>query len=221
MEHKKNSMGFFDSIGNIVSTVLTNQENRNMANIANKWNVEQWERANEYNKPVNQMARFQEAGLNPHLIYGQGNAGNASSVPAANIARYQAPRMDFPEVASVVGAYMNFRQMQETIGKTFYEKNTAKELYNRAFYQNLIDFGTEGGEGFIYNLDENVKNMPAWKKRQIELANMFNLNRIRDAEAGMGESLKDTNMTAADPFVARILMKAIEDTKFGKMLRRK
>lgn len=34
---------------------------------------------NEYNSPKNQMARFQEAGLNPHLIYGQGNPGNQSS----------------------------------------------------------------------------------------------------------------------------------------------
>lgn len=33
----------------------------------------------EYDKPINQMARFQEAGLNPHLIYGQGNPGNQST----------------------------------------------------------------------------------------------------------------------------------------------
>lgn len=33
----------------------------------------------EYNTPKNQMARFQEAGLNPHLVYGQGNPGNQSA----------------------------------------------------------------------------------------------------------------------------------------------
>lgn len=32
----------------------------------------------DYNTPKSQMARFQEAGLNPHLIYGQGNPGNQS-----------------------------------------------------------------------------------------------------------------------------------------------
>lgn len=32
----------------------------------------------EYNTPANQMRRFQEAGLNPHLIYGQGTPGNQS-----------------------------------------------------------------------------------------------------------------------------------------------
>lgn len=33
----------------------------------------------EYNTPANQMQRFQDAGLNPHLIYGQGNPGNQSA----------------------------------------------------------------------------------------------------------------------------------------------
>lgn len=33
----------------------------------------------EYNTPANQMKRFQDAGLNPHLVYGQGNPGNQSA----------------------------------------------------------------------------------------------------------------------------------------------
>lgn len=33
---------------------------------------------NAYNSPQQQMARFTQAGLNPHLIYGQGNPGNQS-----------------------------------------------------------------------------------------------------------------------------------------------
>lgn len=32
-----------------------------------------WEMQNAYNSPMAQMARFKDAGLNPHLIYGQGN----------------------------------------------------------------------------------------------------------------------------------------------------
>lgn len=33
----------------------------------------------DYNTPQNQMTRFQEAGLNPNLIYGQGNPGNQAA----------------------------------------------------------------------------------------------------------------------------------------------
>lgn len=35
---------------------------------------------NAYNTPKSQMMRFQSAGLNPHLVYGQGNPGNQSQI---------------------------------------------------------------------------------------------------------------------------------------------
>lgn len=37
------------------------------------------DKQNEYNTPVNQMARFAEAGLNPNLVYGMGSNGNQPS----------------------------------------------------------------------------------------------------------------------------------------------
>lgn len=45
-----------------------------------KDNLDFWNLQNSYNSPQAQMQRFQQAGLNPHLIYGQGNSGNASPV---------------------------------------------------------------------------------------------------------------------------------------------
>lgn len=47
----------------------------------NEYNMRMWQMQNEYNTPANQMKRYLEAGLNPNLIYSQGNAGNASSAP--------------------------------------------------------------------------------------------------------------------------------------------
>lgn len=44
-----------------------------LAELQNKWNVEQWAKENEYNSPSAQMARYAAAGLNPNLIYGQSN----------------------------------------------------------------------------------------------------------------------------------------------------
>lgn len=48
---------------------------------ANKATRDLWREQAEYNKPINQMARYQEAGLNPNLIYSQGNPGNMTSSP--------------------------------------------------------------------------------------------------------------------------------------------
>jgi len=48
-------------------------------------NLQFWDMQNEYNSPEAQMARFKSAGLNPNLIYGQGNSGNAGSIPTPEV----------------------------------------------------------------------------------------------------------------------------------------
>lgn len=44
-------------------------------------NYEMWQQMNEYNHPSAQMSRLQEAGLNPHLVYGSGGATVTASSP--------------------------------------------------------------------------------------------------------------------------------------------
>ena len=57
-----------------------------MASQQNQWNIEQWQRENEYNAPVNQMARFEAAGINPYnaVSSGQIGSGTASSLQSAS-----------------------------------------------------------------------------------------------------------------------------------------
>lgn len=43
------------------------------------YNLELWHLNNQYNSPASQMQRYQDAGLNPNLIYGQSNTANAAS----------------------------------------------------------------------------------------------------------------------------------------------
>lgn len=51
----------------------------------NAWNLDMWNRQNEYNSPSAQMSRLKAAGLNPDLMYGNGSAGGvgAAAHPAA------------------------------------------------------------------------------------------------------------------------------------------
>lgn len=67
--------------------------------LAYQRNKEMWNAQNMYNSPQAQMARYAEAGLNPHLIYGQGSSGNASSPPA-----YQPPDIQYRYEAGNYGA---------------------------------------------------------------------------------------------------------------------
>lgn len=59
-----------------------NQENKEwakyMADYSYNQELEQWNRENAYNSPLAQMQRYQEAGLNPNLIYGQSNLSAGS-----------------------------------------------------------------------------------------------------------------------------------------------
>lgn len=48
------------------------------------YNLELWKLQNEYNSPAAQMARYQDAGLNPNLIYGQQNTAQAPASASAS-----------------------------------------------------------------------------------------------------------------------------------------
>lgn len=54
-----------------------------LAEKQNKWNVDQWQRNNDYNTPSAVMSRLRSAGINPHMYYSKGNAmgGVSTSSP--------------------------------------------------------------------------------------------------------------------------------------------
>lgn len=67
------------AVGGWLSSRKQAKENKKLAEYQNDANQKMLEKQLEYDKPKNQMARFQEAGLNPNLIYGQGTPGNQST----------------------------------------------------------------------------------------------------------------------------------------------
>lgn len=97
----------------LIGQALQYRYNKRLAEQQNQYNLDMWNLQNEYNSPSAQMRRFQDAGLNPNLIYGQGSNGNASSAP--QMVTPQAPAID--------------KQMQE-IGKLFNLENLRKIHYD-------------------------------------------------------------------------------------------
>lgn len=81
------------------NTDATIAANKAEAELAYQRQVDMWNKMNMYNTPEAQMARFAAGGLNPHLIYGQGNSGNASSTPA-----YQPPSIQYRYAAGNAGS---------------------------------------------------------------------------------------------------------------------
>lgn len=82
---------------NAIATGISNKKNRKfqeqMYERQFQDNINFWNMQNAYNSPERQMERFKAAGLNPNLIYGQGNAGNAGAItsPTATKMDYKAP----------------------------------------------------------------------------------------------------------------------------------
>jgi len=70
-----------------------------------------WNKQNEYNSPAAQMARFKAAGLNPNLIYGRGDAGNATAVRSSSAPAWNpvAPRLSSD---GGIGQYYSIRAQQ-------------------------------------------------------------------------------------------------------------
>lgn len=75
--------------------------NAAQAEKANQWSIDQWNRENEYNLPVNVMARLRAGGVNPDLFYG--NSGQNLSAASPNVT--PTPASD-PTDVSALGSKM-------------------------------------------------------------------------------------------------------------------
>lgn len=98
---------------NAASTANQNRKSRDFARemYQRQWHdsVLFWNMQNSYNSPQAQMKRFQEAGLNPHLMYGGvGGSGNAGPISTPDV---QMPQFKTPEWGSAISdsgmAFMN------------------------------------------------------------------------------------------------------------------
>lgn len=133
-------MGFFDflpvvgqiasTIGDAVSTNKTNRANMRINQMNNEFNaaeaekarqfqLDMWNRENEYNTASAQRSRLEAAGLNPYLMMSGGNAGTASSVGSSASASASSPltmqRRDFSGISNSLSSALQIaNQTKET-----------------------------------------------------------------------------------------------------------
>jgi hypothetical protein len=96
-----------------------------LAEDAYKRDVDMWNKQNAYNSPQAQMQRYQDAGLNPALMYGQGNSGNASNMPTYKPASYHIsrPPVQLPDIGSMIQLYSDLNMKNAQIDNI--RQNTA------------------------------------------------------------------------------------------------
>lgn len=135
----------------------TNAANMELAKYQADRNEAFIDKQNAYNTPAEQMKRFDLAGLNPNLMYGQGTPGNQSSP-----ARYEAPTVDMHftpfQIPEVLGMYQDFQQKQANIALT--EANTRyvdERSANEAGVRRELLALTGGKVGFDLDLAKELR----------------------------------------------------------------
>lgn len=185
------------------NTNKTIAANKAEAELAYQRSVDMWNRQNMYNTPESQMARFKAAGLNPHLIYGQGSSGLASSPPQyqpPNIQyRYEAPQygaalQSFLPTLMAVGTWMqNMRASEAGIRKTVTDTDRAGQL---------IKYLEEANPKMLEGLENKLTLFP-YQKQTADYGSNIARSKLFELEQSFrnnyGEGLFDQMGSAWEP----------------------
>ena len=119
--------------------------NRKASDKAYERKLEFWNMQNEYNSPKEQMNRLREAGLNPHLMYGQGvqgATGQAKDVSAPQQSPSSLMHTNFNvDPLGSIGKYQEIQNMKAQERLTNAEAGRINELTGRdaQIKDNIID----------------------------------------------------------------------------------
>lgn len=175
---------------------LTNRQNikfaREQLQTQRNWALSDWDKVNQYNSPMQQMERYKEAGLNPHLIY-----GSAQNSPSAMIRQTQqdAPKAEaggYTSAANQLGvgaqqamnAYFSQKSLENATNLTNAQVLKLKSETDRTKqqtdltsqqFQNLVDkleYETQGAFQQTKIKQQYAMNMPdkqmAWERYAAE-----------------------------------------------------
>lgn len=136
----------------LISGLLANRKSKkerelakSESELAYQREVEMIDKQNEYNSPANQMERYGEAGLNPNLIYSQGQPGQQTQH-----ASYEPQReMKFNAMAipDLIGMYQNFSMKQAQIDNVKAQTaNTYEKTMNEAVRNYILKLQGKRGD---------------------------------------------------------------------------
>lgn len=142
------------SIGNTVSTNKTNNANMAINRMNNEFNaaeaekarqfqLDMWNRTNEYNSASSQRSRLEEAGLNPYLMMNGGSAGTAqssgSSSPASASAPLSMQRQDFSGLSNSLSAALQIANQTKEANANVQALQSQKSLNDAQANRILAD----------------------------------------------------------------------------------
>lgn len=153
----------------VASTAMTNRANRKA-----------WERQNAYNDPRMQMARLQNAGLNPHLVYGGGTQGATGMSSSAQDVEPTRLPTDFSEQLS---QHVTRRRMEAEIPNIQKQQQVMDADIALKASQQAQNMATTARTRFDLQQADRLKDISAESALQ-NLANLRSSGRKTVAETG-------------------------------------
>lgn len=231
-------MGLFGHSSNVTAQKWANQGNLDLAkkqneydvamfNATNAWNLEQWNRENEYNSPASQMQRYIEAGINPLWAMSDANAGQAQQLTSADPPRahevtlqpewdpYETQRLANIVTASrdVVNAGLGFSRL----GVEAYDADTRRAAQLSQEHLNLATAGQKRAATTAQEV-ETKWNLATFDTRaeaeQQKLVNMKHQMNLMDKQSDSYIALKE-NYEASTALAREKYNRIAEDYKLA------
>lgn len=133
--------GLGGGVAGLLGSLVSNAQNRKLAEYSYSKNLEQWNRSNLYNSPSQQMARLKQAGLNPNLVYGNGAVGNSSGgSPQMQTPSYELDTTKVtPDLMQTLGAYQSIElQKAQTDNVKASTQNQMQDVANKAITNEIL-----------------------------------------------------------------------------------
>ncbi|QXP44122.1 MAG: DNA pilot protein [Arizlama microvirus] len=138
------------TVAPLFGNFIQNRMNKKMSDYTYSKDLAMWEKTNQYNAPAMQMRRYGEAGLNPNLVYSQGNSGNAT----ASMPKYTPPERKFqmPDTMAILSQFQDFALKTQALNNS--------KLLNETNEKKLQILGIEEA---LKNLELNTKDPLAFR----------------------------------------------------------
>lgn len=123
---------------NFIGGLWSNHQNAKENQKNREWSEKMWHLNNEYNLPVNQIQRFQDAGLNPALAYGEGTSSLSSYAGNMSASRgYENPaKFDTAQIAQLkINRDIADSQIKLNESEELLKTEQAKQLANENAYK--------------------------------------------------------------------------------------
>lgn len=126
--------GIASTIGNAISVNKTNKFKKEESELAYQRAIQMRDNERDYTRPEEQMARLKSAGLNPHLMYGQGSTatGDAGQTPT-----YEPADRDPISIRGIPESLNQAVQQNINRSELANHQKTVQLMEDRQFFQNL------------------------------------------------------------------------------------